>query len=112
MAHISTASMSGRTNRSLSRGSSLDVSKETPVSVADVAVCVEAVADENELVPTNPLVCALLTDMYQISMTYAYWKNGKADDPAVFDLFFRKAPFQGEFCVSDPLLFIVSCIPN
>ena len=30
--------------------------------------------------PTNPLVGALLTDMYQISMTYAYWKNDKAND--------------------------------
>lgn len=58
-----------------------------------------------DLNPTNPLVCALLTDMYQISMTYAHWKNGKADDHAVFDLFFRKSPFQGEFCVSHQILF-------
>ena len=52
------------------------------------------------LKPTNPLVGPMLTDMYQISMTYGYWKNQRRDDIAVFDLFFRKCPFGGEFCVS------------
>ena len=41
----------------------------------------------------------MLTDMYQISMTYAHWKNKKVDQPAVFDLFFRKNPFHGEYCI-------------
>ena len=49
--------------------------------------------------PINALVSPLLTDMYQISMTYAHWKNEKHLQPAVFDLFFRKCPFQGEFCI-------------
>eukprot|EP01035_Chromulina_nebulosa_P029300 gene29300-38825_t len=49
--------------------------------------------------PTNSLVGVLLTDMYQISMTYAYWKNNRQNDHAVFDLFFRKNPFHGEYCV-------------
>lgn len=33
--------------------------------------------------PTNPMVSALLTDMYQITMAYAYWKAGKHRDLAV-----------------------------
>lgn len=49
--------------------------------------------------PTNSLVTPMLTDMYQITMVYAYWKAGKHDEFAVFDLFFRKNPFGGEFCI-------------
>ena len=50
-------------------------------------------------VPTNNLVTPLLTDMYQITMAYAYYKAGKQNDPVVFDLFFRTPPFGGQFCI-------------
>lgn len=46
----------------------------------------------------NNAVQPLLTDLYQISMAYAYWKSQKTDY-AVFDLFFRKNPFGGEFTI-------------
>jgi len=49
--------------------------------------------------PTNTLVTALLTDLYQITMAYAYWKSARHDDPAIFELFFRKNPFRGEYTV-------------
>lgn len=49
--------------------------------------------------PTNALVSPMLTDMYQISMAYAYWVDNKHNDIAVFDVFFRKNPFGGEYCI-------------
>ena len=49
--------------------------------------------------PSNPFVTALLTDLYQITMAYAHWKNNRHNDPATFELFFRKNPFAGEYTV-------------
>ena len=49
--------------------------------------------------PTNKLVNPMLTDFYQITMAYAYWKAGVHEEEAVFDLFFRKNPFGGEFAI-------------
>ena len=49
--------------------------------------------------PTNNLVTPLLTDLYQITMAYGYYKSKKQDQNAVFDLFFRKNPFGGEYVV-------------
>jgi nicotinate phosphoribosyltransferase len=41
----------------------------------------------------------MLTDFYQITMAYAYWKAGVHEEEATFDLFFRKNPFGGEFAI-------------
>ncbi|XP_013378806.1 nicotinate phosphoribosyltransferase-like [Lingula anatina] len=47
----------------------------------------------------NGVIQPLLTDLYQITMAYAYWKSQKYEDTAVFDLFFRRNPFRGEFTI-------------
>uniref|UniRef100_A0A7S2XXM7 Nicotinate phosphoribosyltransferase n=1 Tax=Fibrocapsa japonica TaxID=94617 RepID=A0A7S2XXM7_9STRA len=48
---------------------------------------------------SNNLVTPLLTDLYQITMAYAYWKAGRHEDHAIFELFFRKCPFKGAFTI-------------
>src|SRR5881296_1413886 len=43
---------------------------------------------------------ALLTDLYQLTMAYGYWKSGRAEKEAVLHLFFRKSPFQCGFTLA------------
>jgi nicotinate phosphoribosyltransferase len=43
---------------------------------------------------------ALLTDLYQLTMAYAYWKSGTHSKEAVFHLFFRKNPFRSGFSIN------------
>jgi len=43
---------------------------------------------------------ALLTDLYQLTMAYGYWKAGVQDREAAFHLFFRGNPFRGGFTVA------------
>uniref|UniRef100_A0A8C8S6Y0 Nicotinate phosphoribosyltransferase n=1 Tax=Pelusios castaneus TaxID=367368 RepID=A0A8C8S6Y0_9SAUR len=42
---------------------------------------------------------ALLTDLYQVTMAYGYWRAGRQREPATFELFFRRCPFQGGFAL-------------
>ena len=66
---------------------------------------------QSSLKPTNNLVTPLCTDLYQITMAYGYWRCGKHNDEVVFDTFFRKAPFKGQYCIfagSDEILRFVA----
>jgi hypothetical protein len=49
--------------------------------------------------PLDTFANPLLTDMYQLTMAYAYWVHDKHEQHAVFDLFFRSCPFDGEFAI-------------
>ncbi len=53
---------------------------------------------------------ALLTDFYQLTMSYGYWKMGLNRKEAVFHLFFRRAPFQGGFTVAAGLENVIDFI--
>ncbi|MCY0992639.1 nicotinate phosphoribosyltransferase [Nannocystis sp. ILAH1] len=48
----------------------------------------------------SPGSLALLTDLYQVTMACGYWKLGRADEEAVFNLFFRRAPFRGAHAIA------------
>jgi nicotinate phosphoribosyltransferase len=43
---------------------------------------------------------ALLTDLYQLTMAYGYWRSGTAEHEAVFHLHFRKPPFGSGYAVA------------
>lgn len=45
------------------------------------------------------MTTALLTDNYELTMAQAYLDDGRAEEPAVFDYFFRKLPFGGGYAV-------------
>ena len=43
---------------------------------------------------------ALLTDLYELTMAFGYWKAGMQDREAAFHLIFREHPFRGGFTVA------------
>ena len=45
------------------------------------------------------LFSPLLTDFYQFTMIYSYWKNKRHDEKASFDLYFRKNPFNACYSI-------------
>ncbi len=50
---------------------------------------------------------SLLTDLYQLTMAYGYWKSGTAEKEAVFNLYFRKNPFGGGFTIASGLANVI-----
>lgn len=55
---------------------------------------------------------ALLTDLYQLTMAYGYWKTDKAETKASFNLFFRKHPFGGKYTIAAGLGLVFDYIEN
>ena len=55
---------------------------------------------------------ALLTDLYQLTMAYGYWKSDMADTEAVFHLFFRQNPFQGGFSIACGLSYALDLLDH
>lgn len=55
---------------------------------------------------------ALLTDLYQLTMAYAYWKSGMERVEAAFHLFFRRNPFGGGFTIACGLEHAIDLIES
>jgi len=55
---------------------------------------------------------ALLTDLYQLTMSYAYWKKGLDKHEAVFHLFFRRRTFNGGFTIAAGLENVIRYLEN
>ena len=54
----------------------------------------------------------LLTDFYQLTMAYGYWKQGISEKKSVFHLFFRENPFNGGFTINCGLAYAIDYINN
>ena len=55
---------------------------------------------------------ALLTDLYQLTMAYGYWKTGRGQLDAVFHLFYRNNPFRSGYAVAAGLEDAVDYLRN
>lgn len=55
---------------------------------------------------------ALFTDLYQLTMAYAYWRSGRAETEGAFQLFFRTPPFAGGLTVAAGLSFVVDLVES
>lgn len=54
----------------------------------------------------------LMTDFYELTMAQTYFNDGKKDEEAYFDVFFRKNPFGGGYTMSGGLDEIIDYIEN
>ena len=54
----------------------------------------------------------LMTDFYELTMAQTYFDNGKKDEVACFDIFFRKNPFDGGYTISGGLDETINYIKN
>ncbi len=55
---------------------------------------------------------SLLTDLYQLTMAYGYWRSGQADTEAVFHLYFRHNPFGGGYAIACGLGYAIEFLKN
>lgn len=54
----------------------------------------------------------LLTDLYQLTMSYAYWKANQHLKEAVFHLYFRSNPFKGGYTIAAGLDTAITYLKN
>ncbi|MCC2547318.1 nicotinate phosphoribosyltransferase [Hymenobacter sp. BT175] len=55
---------------------------------------------------------SLVTDLYQLTMSYGYWKKGMQDREAVFHLYFRRPPFGGGYALCAGLAYVADWLEN
>lgn len=58
------------------------------------------------------MISPLLTDLYQLTMAYGYWKLNLHERDAVFHLIFRKQPFSSRYAVACGLATVIDFLQN
>jgi len=59
-----------------------------------------------------PTSLALTTDLYQLTISYAYWESGMEELQAAFHLSFRRNPFGGGFTVACGLEYAIDLLQS
>ncbi len=65
-----------------------------------------------KMTQTDRVSPALLTDLYQLTMAYGYWKEGMREKEAVFHLTFRHQPFGSGYTIACGLEDAIEYIQN
>lgn len=60
------------------------------------------------MIPMQQTSLALLTDLYQLTMAYGYWRLGRTSESAAFHLCFRENPFGGGYTVAGGLDYVAA----
>jgi len=47
----------------------------------------------------KPYRLSMVTDFYELTMAYGYFKSGRQNDIVYFDVFFRRLPDQGGYAI-------------
>lgn len=58
------------------------------------------------------MISPLLTDLYQLTMAFGYWKLGMHERKAVFHQIFRKHPFDGNYAIAAGLSSVIEFLQN
>jgi len=73
----------------------LSIKKNNSILVDDY----KEIGGDPDFAPYNDMVTPMLTDLYELTMVYSYFMWKKHTQTAVFDLFFRRCPFKGQYAV-------------
>lgn len=55
---------------------------------------------------------ALHTDLYEINMMKTYWQSGNADQNSIFEVYFRKHPFENGYAIFAGLERVIDYLQN
>lgn len=58
----------------------------------------------------NPADASLFTDLYELTMMQGYWEHAVADTRTTFELFFRRIPEEGGYCIASGINTAVALV--
>lgn len=59
-----------------------------------------------------PAPFGFYTDRYELAMAWTHWRDGRAEEPAVFDYFFRELPFESGYAIFAGLATLLEALED